>query len=737
LESQVTTSRKGKRPEKNRISSQPEPRELVPGHPGIRGSITHAIIIKQGDLYFVTEPDGSLPLETGHGFGLYYHDCRFLNGYELRMAGLRPHVLVRNAASDDSAILGLANPEIKCGRRTISKQRIEIRWSRVLSSERLALFDTITFKSFATEPIQFPLTLQFCAKFEDVFVVRGHSQNECGACQSPMWKNGELTFVYKGADSLTRSVIIHFSPEPEVTHGASADFNLELTPKRSQEICVSVFVAEQVKDKWTQNGQGRRPARVSEGRYPKKWPEIHSDNLLLSRIMDRSLRDLEMLRSELDGFHYFAAGAPWFVALFGRDSIITALQTLVYSSRIAEQTLRLLAKYQGTKIDRSRDEEPGKILHELRVGEMAHTGEVPYSPYFGTIDATPLWLVLLAKYIAWTADLRLFHELRSNVEAALNWMEQYGDCDGDGYLEYESKTKKGLANHGWKDSGDAIANADGSLVRPPIALAEVQGYSYQARLGAAGLFRRIGDCQRAADLERKAQQLRYQFNRDFWVSDGYFALALQKDKSQAAVLSSNAGQVLWSGIADDQYARQTATRLLSPEMFNNWGIRTLSTEAIHYNPLGYHLGTVWPHDNSLIAAGFKRYKLDEAGLRLLTGMVEAAEHFDGNRLPELFAGFSKNDYGTPVSYPLACQPQAWAAGALPYLLSTLLGLEADAFSKKLSIVRPMLPENVNKIEIRRTSVAGAEIDLVFERSADGVEVRVSSIQGELDVEVQR
>jgi glycogen debranching enzyme len=367
---------------------------------------------------------------------------------------------------------------------------------------------------------------------------------------------------------------------------------------------------------------------------------------------------------------------------------------------------------------------------------MARLGEVPHTPYFGTIDATPLWLLLVARHANWTGDPRLFNELRPHVEAALDWMKRYGDRNGDGYLEYECKTEQGLANQGWKDSGDAVVNADGSLATPPIALVEVQGYAYGAKIELAGLFRRIGDEDRATALETEAEELRKQFNDDFWLSDGYYALALQKDKHQAAVLSSNAGQALWSGIAEPDRARQTAARLLSAEMFNGWGIRTLSASAVRYNPLGYHLGTVWPHDNSLIAAGFKRYGFEDAALRVLAAMLEAAVHFEAHRLPELFGGFSPGHYGVPVNYPVACQPQAWAAGAMPYLVSTILGLEPDAFSKRLSIVRPCLPENVHRAEIRQLQVGAAYVDLLFERTAGAIEVRVESIQGELEVEVQ-
>ena len=441
-----------------------------------------------------------------------------------------------------------------------------------------------------------------------------------------------------------------------------------------------------------------------------------------------------MLRSELgDGESYFAAGVPWFVALFGRDSIITALQTLAYDSRIAGQTIQLLAEYQGKEVNPWREEEPGKILHELRVGEMAHLNEIPHTPYYGTIDATPLWLVLIGKHAAWTGDIGVFENLRPQVEAALNWIDKYGDRDGDGYVEYECTTERGLLNQGWKDSGDGIVNADGSLATPPIALIEVQGYVYEAKLEMASLYRRVGEEDRADQLEQQAHDLRVRVNRDFWSSDGYYALALQgADNRQAAVLSSNAGHACWSGIAEKEQARKVAEHLLSEEMFNGWGIRTLSAKALRYNPLAYHLGTVWPHDNSLIAAGCKRYGLDDAALRVFAGLMEAAMHFEAVR-PELFGGFARGDYGIPVSYPVACQPQAWSAGAIPYLLTTVLGLEPDGFEYRLRIVRPKLPKGVNRIEVHGLQVGKGRTDLLFERKGEEIAVRVLKVTEGLKV----
>src|SRR5438067_3080982 len=713
---------------------------LVPEVHSIHGNVAEATVIKNGNLFFLSEPDGTLPLAPGHGFGLYYHDCRFLNGYELKICGKKPEVLVRNADRGFMATLGLSNPNVNLNGKPLPKHSVEIRWERIASAEDLALVDTLLLQNLTSDSISFSLEFQFQTAFEDIFAIRGLFQGKYGVRHPPVWENSVLSFRYDGADETEGDSAIDFSPLPGGMVRNIASYQVELAPRGSRQVRVSLNVSTSEPRKRA----ARRPTgiRLEEsleraGGWREQATKVHTNSLLLSRVMDRSLSDLRMLRCTLDGgASYFAAGVPWFVALFGRDSIITALQTLAYDCSIAEQTIRLLARYQGTKLNGYREEEPGKILHELRVGEMARLGEIPHTPYYGTVDATPLWLVLVGKHSVWTGETRLFEELRPQIDAALNWMEQYGDVDRDGYVEYSCKIEKGLANQGWKDSGDGIVNADGSLAEPPIALVEVQGYVYEAKIEMAKLFRRCGEVERAADLERSAQTLREHFDRDFWLPQGYYALALQDNNRPAEVLSSNTGHALWSGIARPDRARATAEQLLTPEMFNGWGVRTLSSAALRYNPLGYHLGTIWPHDNSLIAAGFKRYGLDSEALQIVEGMLQAATEFEGHRLPELFGGFAREDYGVPVSYPVACQPQAWSAGAVPYLLTTALGLEPDGFNYQLRIKRPMLPKYVDQVEIRGLRVGQACADLLFSRSGDHVAVKVQRVEGEMEVTLQ-
>ncbi len=717
---------------------------LTHGSPAGAKSIADAVVIKDEDIFFLTCPDGSIPLDGHHGFGLYYHDCRFLSGYEISLNGARPDELVANAGRGFMAVLELTNPDFHGRRRRpIHKQEIGLKCERVVEAGDLVLHDRITVQNFSLEPVEFPVSLTFKAAFEDVFTVRGFLGGKAGTSKAARWRGDVLSFSYKGSDDLTRELNVSFSQPVRRRHSGSVSFDLRLGPKESWGVVVSMEVREvppkQKRERPQHVNVDLKHIRAEMRRTSTQWlgrhTEVHSDNELLNNVIGRSLRDLRMLRSNLNHEHYFAAGLPWFGTLFGRDSIITALEMLAFEPAIAEQTLRLLASYQGEVVDEWRDEEPGKILHELRVGELARSGEIPHTPYYGTVDATPLFLILIAEHAAWTGNLKLFKELRSNVDRALEWIDHYGDHDGDGYIEYRSRSEKGLVNQGWKDSGDAIMNADGRLAEPPIALVEVQGYVYRAKIAIAALLRRAGESSMARELERQAAELRERFNRDFWLPDQrIYALALERDNRAAAVVSSNPGHALWSGIADEAKARHTAERLMHEDMFSGWGIRTLAASERAYNPLGYHLGTVWPHDNSIIATGLRRYGFDEEASRVFSGILQAAMDFTSYRLPEVFAGFSRKDYGIPVRYPIACHPQAWAAGSVPYMLHTALGLVPEAFERRLRVVRPVLPDSIAMLELRRLRVGDAHCDLRFARGHDRkLSIEVLSTDGDLDV----
>jgi glycogen debranching enzyme len=701
-------------------------------------------VIKHDELFFLCDPSGDVPMDESHGLGLYFHDCRYLDGYEVRLGETPPDRLGVDAAAGSWAVFELSNPDVKSADgRLLEKERVGITWERTLDSHRRTLHDSLCFTNFSVERALVPLTVRLRSGFESIFVVRGAQPKRRGTLHRPRWKGSTLEFRYDGADRIQRSLSVAFDPSPRNTDDTTARFELELDAQQSVTVSVSLQVAESPADRPNAHHsigheevtRIRSLLQHSSDDWMRSAARVRSNDLELNRVLDRSLRDLHVLRTKLKGREYFAAGVPWYVTLFGRDSIITAIEALAFRPDRAEDTVRLLASYQGTREDAWRDEAPGKIMHELRVGEAAHLDEIPQTPYYGSVDATPLFLVLIAQHAAWTGRLDLFTSITPHVDAALRWMDDGMARIEGGYLAYATGSRKGLANQGWKDSGDAIVNQDCTLARPPIALVEVQGYVYLAKRGIAGLYRRAGNQERADTLVNQAEHLRERFERDFWADDlGTYALALQDDHEQAAVVSSNPGQALWTGIVSKDRAAQTAHRLIQDDMFTGWGIRTLSAHERRYNPIGYHNGTVWPHDNAIAVAGFRRYGCLDEATRVMSGLVDAATHFDHDRLPEVFAGFSRQQFAVPVHYPVACHPQAWAAGALPFMLESALGLTPDAFNHRLRIASPVLPDSVHTLSIEQLRVGEATARIVFARDGKGrVAVQDVNVDGHLDV----
>jgi len=710
-------------------------------------SLAQAIVMKQDNLFFLAQRDGHVPMTGNHGLGLYYHDCRYLNGYELTMGGLPPVGLSASAAVGAVGIFSLTNPELvlPSGER-VDKEQLGLTWHRVLAAETPALRDELRFHNFSLRPIRFSITLAFRSAFEDVYVVRGLTKPPRGHVQSPQWHGDVLTLAYRGEDGITRALSIESDPAPIEHRHTTATFPIAVNPGQEHTVRVSLTIHESNNAASTSPSSRRpdsaqRPPQILRhfNASTQEITKLSANGSALDQLMDRSFRGLDVLRSHLDGDEYFAAGVPWFVTLFGRDSLFTGLQMLPYHSAVADQTLRLLAKHQGRREDEARDEQPGKILHELRVGELANVNAIPQTPSYSTVDATPLFLIVLAHHARWTGSLQLFKELRPQIKLALEWIDGSIRRHPGAYLAYASEPgKNAMANKGWKDSGNAIVNEDGSLATPPIALVEVQGYVYEAWRGMASLFDRSGETTEAERLRQQAAQLKARFNRDYWMEDkGCYALALQQNGLRAAVVTSNPGHALWTGIADEAQARRTIERLMAADMFSGWGVRTLAATERAFNPIGYHLGTVWPHDNALVAAGFRRYGGDEQALRIFQGLFDAAFHFHLHQLPEVFCGFGREDYEVPINYPVACHPQAWAAGALPFLLATLLGLEPEALDQRLEIVRPMLPRGLDRLDVSRLRIGQASVDLTFRRRKDGVDVDIVKLEGPLDIQVRR
>ena len=743
--SKVTTKNQASRKSKRARGSQ----LLVRDVPSVTRSIADAICIKDGNMYFVAEADGNVPVEGSHGYGLYYHDCRYLNAYRLQIADGKPIALAAATGAIGTAIFELTNPHLEFGDgKQLPSGEIGIAWDRTLDPSGMRLVDSISIKNYSQSSVKFPITLTFGSEFEDIFAVRGLFSEHPGKPRPAKWVDGKLVFSYAGADGYDRSLTLEFSPKPDVRRGKLSRYRLSLQHLETQEVHVTLTISEVL------NETGPRPKPVSiAGRQtvdPKQvmpadssewcngWPAMQSDSRLLNEVIERAMRDLQSLWSTIRGESFFAAGIPWFTTLFGRDSLITAIQMLPIKPEIAAQTLRLLSAYQAREVDARRDAQPGKILHELRVGELAAIGSIPYSPYYGSVDATPLFLILMDDYVTWTGDLHLFAELREPMELALQWIDQYGDSDGDGYVDYKTASDLGQVNQGWKDSLHAILNSDGSLAKPPIALVEVQGYVYRAKVGLARLYERSGEPQHAVQLRDDAEQLRKRFNEDFWNEKlGIYNLALQAGGRPADVVASNAGHTLWTGIADEELARRTVKRLMSREMFSGWGIRTLSQREKGYNPIGYHVGSIWPHDNAIIADGFRRYGFHEEAMRVFTGVLEAAMNFKEFQLPELYSGFSREHYDVPVHYPAACHPQAWAAGSVGYMLCSLLGLQPNALEHTLEIHHPLLPDSLNFLDMAGLHVGPYAVNVRFGRDPDGHTV-VTAVQSDpaLKIKIQ-
>ncbi|HWC29664.1 MAG TPA: amylo-alpha-1,6-glucosidase, partial [Dehalococcoidia bacterium] len=533
-----------------------------------------------------------------------------------------------------------------------------------------------------------------------------------------------ISFHYLGADGGWRRTMVLFEEAPASITQSGAGFEVELGPRESKEIRLRVLLDEHGEG---DSGDGLRKLRGDYARWHSSFTHLRTDNEVFNQVLDRSLADLRMLWTQDHGHPHIAAGTPWYATLFGRDSIITSLQTLPFRPSIARDTLMLLAKKQGQSVDAFRAEEPGKILHEVRVDELSVIGELPYERYYGSVDSTPLFLLLAAEYFHWTADRELIETLLPAINAALHWIRDHGDFDGDGFLEYFTDLPGGLRNQGWKDSDEGIMHSDGSLCEGPLALVEVQGYVYAAYSRLAPLFEAMGEEKRANELRRQATDLRRRFNRAFWLPDlSRLAMALDGKKRASEVMSSNAGQALWSGIVRPERASSVRTALFQNDMFNGWGIRTLSSDAVSYYPLGYHVGTIWPHDNGIIALGLKRYGYDDEVNEIATALFDAAREFPSYRLPELFGGQPRSEYQPPVPYPVACRPQAWTAGTQLHLLQAMLGLHPDAANKRLYVVRPKLPYWLRSIHIGGMQVGEARVDLHFYLQRDRTSVAVET-----------
>jgi glycogen debranching enzyme len=732
------------------VSAENAPRDifeepLAPGAPAppvVRATdLTGVHVLKAGDMFMLNNAHGDVRPD-GRGLGLFLGDTRFLSTYDLVLNGTHPVVLRAGPAAAQHSVIQMANPDLLEQGGDVSEEVVLRRHSLGVVRDRTVsdrLSERVTVTNYTTLPQRARLTLMLDADYADIFELRGLVRERRGDRLANEWSPDGLTFTYRGLDRIVRRTVISLEPHmhraattvPNAeldTAGTTLELDWLIEPGRSETL--NIEVRAEIRD----DSPPHTP--------PRPWTvgaTIETNHVLAERALERSRADLNLLINDGPAAdeRYIAAGVPWFSCLFGRDSIITSLQLLAVRPEIAATTLSVLARLQATEVDEFRDAAPGKILHELRTGELARTDEIPHTPYYGTVDATPLWLMLLDEYERWTGDSALVDQLWPNALAALGWLDRYGDLDGDGFIEYQRQSERGLVNQGWKDSADSNRNRDGTLAEGPIALVEVQAYAFAARRGMARLARRRGDEELAALQDAAAEALRQRFEKAFWMEDvGTYAIALDGAKRQVTGIASNAGHALWTGIADPQRAARTAEVLTGRGMWSGWGIRTLSAETIGYNPIGYHLGTIWPHDNAICAAGFARYGLSEETRLVAGALFEATAHFREARLPELFCGFDRATSPLPVPYPVACSPQAWAAGSLYHLMSATLGFRPDARAQRLELVRPALPTWLPSLRVRGLRVGDAHVDLEFGAQEQSISVEVLRRTADLDVVVR-
>jgi glycogen debranching enzyme len=691
--------------------------------------------LKHGDTFAMFDHYGDIVDAVSSPDGLFHRDTRHLSELELALDRHR-FLLLSSTLQDDNAVLtvDLANPDIyRDGRIVLLRETLHLIRTKFLWSgrchERLALHN------FDRRPHRISLGIRFAADFADLFEVRGIRRKRRGVSRVDRPKADSVLLRYEGLDAVERSTRIDFAPTPTWLGEREAIFDLTLAPGERRSFFVTVRCEPgppaRRGDFFFSMRQAQRALRASTANNAI----VDSSNTSLNRVLCRSVADLYMLITDKPEGPYPYAGIPWFSTAFGRDGIITAMEMLWFDPAVAKGVLKFLAATQAKSVDRAADAEPGKILHETRQGEMAKLGEVPFGLYYGSVDATPLFVQLAGLYFERTGDLETVKALWPHIEAALGWIDSYGDPDRDGFVEYRTGGK-GLSNQGWKDSADAISHEDGRLARGAVALCEVQAYVYAAKRHAAAICRALGHSATAARLEDQAEQLREHFEAAFWCEDlGTYALALDGAKQPCRVVSSNAGHALFAGIARPERAKRVAASLLGRECFSGWGVRTLSSAASRYNPMSYHNGSVWPHDNAILALGLARYGLKREVLRVFEGQFEAIQYMDLLRPPELFCGFNRRRGKAPTLYPVACVPQAWASAAPLAFLEACLGLQCDYAKREIRFERPQLPSFVDEVRLRRLSLGDARVDVLLRRYENGVAVNVIERRGDVRVVV--
>jgi glycogen debranching enzyme len=696
-------------------------------------------VLKSGDTFLIANRYGDIEELGTSQFGLFHAESRHLSRFSMRLNRLQP-LLLSSVVREDNAFLAVDmtnvdSPEaVTSSIGDLSRGTVHVFRSQFLLPG--CRYEHIRIRNYGLESVRLTLSFQFDADFADIFEVRGSKRERHGQRLPKRVKKETAILAYKGLDDVLRQTSITFSPRPTMLTVQEASYSITLAPAEETSMFCSVSCH---RGDSVECGASYETAFSTAQNRIKQAEEaacrVYSSNETFDLWLKRSAADLLMLTLNNPEGPYPYAGVPWFSTVFGRDGIITALQCLWTQPQMAESVLKYLAQTQATEVNPDQDAEPGKILHEMRRGEMAATHEVPFGRYYGSIDSTPLFVMLAAEYYQRTGDAQLIRKIWPNIKRALNWIEVFGDRDGDGFVEYQRQTDNGLAQQGWKDSQDSVFHSDRSLADAPIALCEVQGYVYAAKRGAASLARLLKELDLANTLDVSADALQARFNEAFWCDEiGCYAIALDGKKQQCRVRTSNAGHALYCGIATKDYARRVTQTLLDVHSYCGWGVRTVAAGEARYNPMSYHNGSVWPHDNSIVAMGLSRYGFREEVTRIVDGLHEASCHVEMNRLPELFCGFHRRpETSGPTLYPVACSPQAWAAGSVYMLVQACLGLSIDGVTKRIHFANPTLPSNVDEIEVQRLCIGDAQIDFAARRSCKRVQIEVSQKSGDLEI----
>jgi glycogen debranching enzyme len=682
-------------------------------------------VLKQGDSFGVFGRSGDIE-STGLGEqGIYHEGTRFLSLLAFRLGNLRPFLLSSTIKKDNLLFTAnLTNPDVYVD-GTVVLRRGDLHIFRTKFIWQEACFETLELINYSLLPVELFFTLQFDTDFADIFEVRGIKRGARGRRLPDEITGSRVALGYEGLDGVVRRSEIEFLPAPEKLSASEAYFHRILSPGKQESFEIT----------YAFNIDHRRPTRRSLSTAFAEAAaaidtckvdecRVETSNHEFNLWLERSAADLHMMFTRTAHGLYPYAGVPWFSTPFGRDGIITALSFLWINPRVAKGVLGYLAAYQATEVIPEKDATPGKILHEARRGEMAALDEIPFGCYYGSTDATPLFVMLAGAYYDRTGDLEFIKSIWPQIIAALEWLDKYGDVDGDGFVESARQSSRGLVQQGWKDSWDSISHEDGTLPQGPIALCEVQAYAYSAKQAGARLAGSLGDVGRANALFDQASSLKKRFNEVFWCEPlATYAIALDHEKRPCRVAASNAGHCLFTGIASEEYARRVADRLLSEDCFSGWGVRTLSGKEVRYNPMAYHNGSIWPHDNAIVAAGLANYGLKDETNRIMTGLFDASVFFDLHRLPELFCGFPQREGEGPTLYPAACAPQAWAAASVFLLLQACLGLSIDAIGSQITFAKPLLPPFLDEIHIKDLRVGQGSLDLVIDRTFQGIGVK--------------